>query len=711
MRPPGTLLVAVSLICCLLTATAKAQEALQIGTPIERELAAGQSFTFTVALEENQFAQLVVDQRGIDVVVRVASPTGKSLGDFDSPNGDNGPENVSFVSAEAGVYRITVAPLSQVPENWKGKFEIKVVEIRQATDQEIKTKKNLEVVKTKGVALLTDVEGLIAELHSPPSRIRAQVQAAQMLWNIDEKRASKYLNDAVTSVKDFMATLEPTDQEYSRDYNQIMQVRSEILRILMNRDPEAALSFLYATKPPVNPYGNDREMTDQERSMEISIANQMVANDPKRAFQIARQNLKRGYTGDVINTIATLKQKNPELATQLATEVASKLLSEKLLKNQQAAGLIINLIGSCNLNRARANQESGGAAPAASVLPEQTCRDLAQKAVEEAMSFQLPPGNVYTPERNAAWTMLNGLRAIGSDLDATSGGAAAAVEKKLAEMNNASNPYQETFQQIQTKIDAGALDGAAETIQKAPDDIKDQLYNQLANALAAKGEGARARQLINERVKNPFQRRQALQNVAHQEMYLQIQQGKVDDALRMIAALKTPRERASMLMQIIGQIGPGQKRANALNSLEQARSLLAPELQAQDQEQMYALVELAKAFSRYDSKRAFEMLDPLVDQLNDLCAAAHTLDGFGGQFYQDDELDLQNGNTLANLAVQLSGTLGTLAVTNFERAKLTSDRLRLPELRLRAYLDIAQQTIEASKSQSPSAAYLNNLNR
>jgi len=166
-----------------------------------------------------------------------------------------------------------------------------------------------------------------------------------------------------------------------------------------------------------------------------------------------------------------------------------------------------------------------------------------------------------------------------------------------------------------------------------------------------------------------------------------------------------------MLMNVIGQIGPGQKRASALNSLEQARSLLAPELQAQDQEQMYALVELAKAFSRYDAKRAFEMLDPLVDQLNDLCTAAHTLDGFGGQFYQDDELDLQNGNTLANLAVQMSGTLGMLAVTNFERAKLTSDRLRLPELRLRAYLDIAQQTIEASNSQSPSAAYVNNRNR
>jgi hypothetical protein len=151
-----------------------------------------------------------------------------------------------------------------------------------------------------------------------------------------------------------------------------------------------------------------------------------------------------------------------------------------------------------------------------------------------------------------------------------------------------------------------------------------------------------------------------------------------------------------MLMQIIRQIGPGQKRANALNFLEQARSLLAPGVQAQDQEQMNALLELARAFSRYDSKRGFEILDPLVEQLNDLCTAARALEGFGIDYYQDDELDLQNGNVVSNLAQQVSGTLGTLAITNFERAKATSDRLR-PEVRLRAYLEIAQQTIQGQR--------------
>jgi hypothetical protein len=150
-------------------------------------------------------------------------------------------------------------------------------------------------------------------------------------------------------------------------------------------------------------------------------------------------------------------------------------------------------------------------------------------------------------------------------------------------------------------------------------------------------------------------------------------------------------------MQIAQQIGPGQKRANALNLLEQARSLLTPGPQAQDQEQMGALLELARAFSRYDSKRAFEIVDPLIDQFNDLCSAARALEGFGLEMYQHEELDLQNGSSLASMASQMSEALGTLAIANFERAKLTSDRLRLPEVRLRVYFAIAQQTIQESK--------------
>ena len=170
-------------------------------------------------------------------------------------------------------------------------------------------------------------------------------------------------------------------------------------------------------------------------------------------------------------------------------------------------------------------------------------------------------------------------------------------------------------------------------------------------------------------------------------------------------------ERAQLISELAPRIGSGQKRAQALFLLETARSLLGTSIQGENAQHMNALINLAGAFSRYDSKRSFEILDPLVDQFNDLGNAAKTLNGFGLDFFLNGELSLQNGNALATLANPLSLALGTVGLTDFDRAKSTADRLAFPEVRLSAYLSIAQQAILPNGVYSPSAVYWNNLNR
>ena len=246
--------------------------------------------------------------------------------------------------------------------------------------------------------------------------------------------------------------------------------------------------------------------------------------------------------------------------------------------------------------------------------------------------------------------------------------------------------------QYQYAIANSPVDSALETIAKAPQDQREQLYLQLVNREASSGDTGRARQLIK-LVPTPGQQRNALKNIDQQEIYRALAKGKVDQALTIISTFATPRERAAQLAQIVSQIGPGQKRANAINLLEQARAMLGTSLQAPDQDHMNALFEIARAFARYDSKRSFEIVDPLIDQINDICTAARTMEGFGAENFSDEELNLQNGGNVAQEVLRLSQVLGTLAVTNFERAKAGADRLRLPEVRLKAYLEIAQQSI------------------
>src|SRR6267142_2962003 len=129
----------------------KAQgNSLQPGIAVERTLGDGQSHSFSINLERDQFLQFVVDQHGIDVIIRLFSPEGKSLGEFDSPNGNEGPENVSVICATAGIYRIEVAPLGQFENVAPGRFEIRIVELRRATDQELQAGKNQEILKADG---------------------------------------------------------------------------------------------------------------------------------------------------------------------------------------------------------------------------------------------------------------------------------------------------------------------------------------------------------------------------------------------------------------------------------------------------------------------------------------------------------------------------------------------------------------------------------
>src|SRR6185436_11660602 len=105
-------------------------------------------------------------------------------------------------------------------------------------------------------------------------------------------------------------------------------------------------------------------------------------------------------------------------------------------------------------------------------------------------------------------------------------------------------------------------------------------------------------------------------SMEQQETYRAMSTGKIEEALRNISALRSPRDRASQVSQIATQIAAGQQSATAVNLLEQARSILGSSIQAPDQEHMEALLQIARAFSNYDSKRSFEIVEPLVDQFN-----------------------------------------------------------------------------------------------
>ena len=110
------LMVCGSLVLALLcSAPVRAQVApqtLQLGKPLERELAAGRTDAYLVRLSANQIAHVVVEQKGVDLVLSVLAPDGTPLFSVDSPNGSRGDESAVVAARQAGAYRLEVRALT-----------------------------------------------------------------------------------------------------------------------------------------------------------------------------------------------------------------------------------------------------------------------------------------------------------------------------------------------------------------------------------------------------------------------------------------------------------------------------------------------------------------------------------------------------------------------------------------------------------------------
>ncbi len=137
-RSPAIYAIILAAFACLSILSAvtaqEAQEArpLEPGKPLERELAGGQAHVYQLTLAADQYLHLIVEQRGVDVVVAITGPDGQKLIEVDSPNGMVGPEPVLFVAEAPGNYQIEVR--STQSSAVVGRYEVKIAELRVATD-------------------------------------------------------------------------------------------------------------------------------------------------------------------------------------------------------------------------------------------------------------------------------------------------------------------------------------------------------------------------------------------------------------------------------------------------------------------------------------------------------------------------------------------------------------------------------------------------
>lgn len=127
------------LLCVISPATlvsAQLPQTIQAGFTTEREIGGAEKHSYEVNLNKGEMLNFVVEQRGADVVLRVYAPDGKFYDRVDSPNGTSGEEPFRTVASTGGRYRVEINPYFELMP--VGKYFVKTVEIRKATNAEMK---------------------------------------------------------------------------------------------------------------------------------------------------------------------------------------------------------------------------------------------------------------------------------------------------------------------------------------------------------------------------------------------------------------------------------------------------------------------------------------------------------------------------------------------------------------------------------------------
>jgi hypothetical protein len=130
------LFIGLCMISLVAISQAQAPQAIEPGFTTEREIVGADKHSYEVNLNKGEMLNFVVEQRGADVVLRIYAPDGKFYDRVDSPNGTSGEEPFRMVAPVAGRYRVEINPYFEPMPG--GKYFVKTVEIRKATETEMK---------------------------------------------------------------------------------------------------------------------------------------------------------------------------------------------------------------------------------------------------------------------------------------------------------------------------------------------------------------------------------------------------------------------------------------------------------------------------------------------------------------------------------------------------------------------------------------------
>ncbi|MDQ3919563.1 MAG: hypothetical protein M3348_13920 [Acidobacteriota bacterium] len=554
---------------------------------------------------------------------------------------------------------------------------------QESKDEKEKAQKELE---KKALQLLDDTLQSAQVLKLAENRAVIRAQAADLLWKRDEKRARALFRDAITDLVAARGEAAKND----RAAWMLAQLRPRLLYMIAARDPQLALDLLRESRPASNEDAAQSSWAgSQEQNLEQAIAAQAAENDPKLALKMAEEGLEKGVNYGALNVLERLRQKDPESAKKLAGEIVEKLQGENL--SGESALVAVSMLRAALRPQTRTHSFGSSPASADAEKPKPLAlEDSDLRALAELMTgAALKDSNA-----SGAFGLTMQLRPLLPDLEKLVPARVAQLRQRMAEMDKALDPLAKSWMQFNSVAGGDAsADAILEAAPKAPPEMRQSYYSLAAMKLAESGDTERARQVINDDLTGQ-QREQMLAQVDGAAISRAVEKGNLEDARAVISRIKSKERRASALAELATAFAAKGDKKGAAQLLEEARGLVSR--QPDNEREVGALLEVARGYALVEPSKTFEMIDPLIDQANDMLAAAALLEKFGaGQgLFRKGEMILSPGMANINgMYARYVKALAELARVDFDRTKTDAERFRHEEVRLMARLVISQSVL------------------
>lgn len=557
---------------------------------------------------------------------------------------------------------------------------------QESRDEKEKARKELE---KKALSLLDDTLQSAQALKLAENRAVLRAQAADLLWKRDEKRARSLFRDAFAD----LAAARAEAAKNERASWMLAELRPRLLYMVAARDPQLALDLLHESRPASADDASQSSFTgNQEDNLEQAIAAQAAENDPKLALKIAEENLDKGVGYGALNVLERLRQKDPESAKKFAGEIVEKLQGETLSRGQEASFVAISLLRSALMPQSQQSfylgpSPASGAAekPKPLALEDGDLRALAELVTSAALKDSAATG---------AYGLTMQLRPMLAELEKLAPARVAQLRQRIAEMDKALDPRMKSWMQFNSAVSGDSSpDAMLEAAAKAPPEMRQSYYTFAAMKLAQSGDAERARQVVNDNVTGQ-EREQLLAQIDGAAVSRDVEKGSLDEARAVVSRIKSKERRAGALAELATAFAAKGDKKGAALLLEEARGLVSR--QPENEREMGALLEVARGYALVDPSKTFEMIDPLIDQANDMLAAAALLEKFGaGQgMFRKGEMILSPGvGSINGMYSRYVKALAELARLDFDRTRTDADRFHHEEVRLLARLVISQSIL------------------